>query len=145
MLPDMSDISLKQLAQTAKTTAIAGAAAGVTMGLVRGIISVRRSRLRDPYDVAVEGLTHIGTGAILGVLGASASALAGVSVAASAGRGILTIAVPMAASMVVTSSAHERVHNIARTWSERFVIGLKPPSNADSDLLRLREGVSETE
>ncbi len=127
MLPGMSNISLKQLAQTAKTTAIAGAAAGVAVGVVHGIISVRRSHLRDPYDVAAEGLTHVGTGAILGVLGATASALAGVSVAASAGRGILTIAAPMAAGMVVTSSAHERVHHLARTWSERFVRGLKPP------------------
>ncbi len=71
-----------------KTNAIAGAAAGVALCVVQGIISVRQSRLRDHYDVDVvaERLTHIGTGAILGVLAATSTALAGVSVAAVAER-----------------------------------------------------------
>ena len=82
------------LTQTVKTNAIAGAAAGVALGVIHGIISVRPSQLRDRYDFAAEGLTHVGTGAILGLLAATTTALAGVAVAAFAGRGILAIAVP---------------------------------------------------
>jgi len=116
---------LRYLAQTAKTHAIAGAAAGVALGAVHGIISVRHSRLRDRYDVAAEGLTHVGTGAVLGLLAATTTALAGVSVAAFAGRGILAIAVPLVASTVATGSAHKPVERLVRSWSEDVVEGLK--------------------
>lgn len=119
---------LTHLAQTAKTHAIAGAAAGVALGVVHGIISARHSRLRDRYDVAAEGLTHVGTGAVLGLLAATTSALAGVSVAAFAGRGILAIAAPMVASHVVTGSAHGRVARWVRSWSEDVVKGLRQTS-----------------
>ncbi len=57
---------LNQLVQTAKTHAIAGASAGVAVGIVHGVIAVRNSQLRDRYDVMAEGLTHVGTGAVLG-------------------------------------------------------------------------------
>ncbi len=119
---------LGYLTQTAKTHAIAGAAAGVAVGVIDGIMSVRHNQITDRYDAAAEGLTHIGTGTILGVLAATVTALAGVSVAAIAGRGILAIAVPMVASTVVTEIAHERVQRSVRSWSEDFVEGLKQPA-----------------
>ena len=127
MPAQISKSPLGHLAQTAKTHAIGGAAAGVTVGVIDALISVRHSQVRDSYDVAAEGLTHIGTGAILGVLAGTVTALAGVSVAAIAGRGILAIAVPMVASTVVIDSAHKRVARLVRSWSEDVVKGLKQP------------------
>jgi len=119
---------LRHLARIAKTHAIAGAAAGVALGVVHGIISVRHSRLRDRYDVMAEGLTHVGTGAVLGALAATTTALAGVSVAAIGGRGVVAIAVPLVASTVATGSAHKPVERLVRSWSEDVVKGLKRTS-----------------
>ena len=127
MLKQISKSPWGPLTQTLKTHAIAGAAAGVALSIINGIISVRPSQLRDRYDFAAEGLTHVGTGAILGVLAATVTALAGVSVGAIAGRGILAIAVPMVASTVVIDSAHKRVARLVRSWSEDVVKGLKQP------------------
>jgi hypothetical protein len=73
-------------------------------------------------------LTHVGTGAILGLLSATTTALAGVAVAAVAGRGILAIAVPLVASNLVTSIAHKPANRLARTWSEDLVKGRNRPS-----------------
>ncbi len=123
----ISQSRLGHLAQTAKTHAIGGAAAGIAVGVIDGLVSVRDRQIRDRYDAATEGLTHIGTGAILGVMAATITALAGVSVAAIAGRGVLAIAVPMVASSLVTDMAHERVQRSVRAWSEDFVQGLKQP------------------
>ena len=130
MPAQISKSPLGHLAQTAKNHAIAGAAAGVAVGVLDGIISLRQSKFEDRYDVAAEGLTLIGTGAILGVMAATVTALAGISVGAVAGRGILAIAVPMVASTLVTDSAHKRVERSVRSWSEHFVDGLKPPKSA---------------
>jgi cobalamin biosynthesis protein CobD/CbiB len=113
------------LAQIAKTNAIAGTAAGVAVGVIDSIISVRQSPPRDRYDVLVQGLTSVGTGAVLGALAATVTALAGVSVAAIAGRGALAIAVPMVATTVATDSAHKPVERLVRSWSEDVVKGLK--------------------
>lgn len=121
----VSTSPLSDLAQTAKTHAIAGASAGVALGVVHGLISVRQSRLRDGYDVAAEALTHVGTGAVLGALAATVTVLAGVSVAAIAGRGMLTIAVPLVASTVATGSAHQPVERLVRSWSDDVVKGLR--------------------
>ena len=125
MYPQVSTNPLRHFAQTAKTHAIAGATAGVAVGVIHGIISVRHSQLRDRYDVAAEGLTHVGTGAVLGTLAATIAALAGVSIAALAGRGILSIAVPLVASTVVTNSAHRPVERAVRSWSEDVAEGLR--------------------
>jgi len=125
VLTHISESHLRHLAQTAKTQAIAGAAAGVALGVVHGIISMRDRQLRDRYDVAAEGLTHVGTGAILGVLAATSAAVAGVTVAAIAGRGVLAIAVPLVASTVVTGSAHQPIDRLVRSWSEDVVKCLK--------------------
>lgn len=121
----VSESPLRNLAQIAKTNAVAGASAGVAMGVIYGLISVHQSRLRDRYDVATEALTHVGTGAVLGALAGTATALAGVSVAAVAGRGILAIAAPLIASTVATGSAHAPVERLVRSWSEDVVKGLK--------------------
>ena len=136
----ISKSPLGHLTQTAKTHAIAGAAAGVAVGVIDGIIAVRARQIRDGYDAAAEGLTHIGTGAILGVLAATVTALAGVSVAAFAGRGIMAIAVPMVASTVATDMAHERVQRSVRAWSEDLVNGLKQPAQGaeNADLYQTR-------
>ena len=128
VLTPISESSLGHLAQIAKTNAIAGAVAGVALGVVQGIISVRHSRLQDRHDVMVEGLTYVGTGAVLGVLSATTTALAGVAVAAIAGRGVLEIAVPLVASTVATSTAHKPVENLVRSWSDGAVNGLKRTS-----------------
>ncbi|MDJ0872040.1 MAG: hypothetical protein QNJ87_09730 [Gammaproteobacteria bacterium] len=125
MITDISSGYLKTLAQTAKTHAIAGASAGVALGIIHGAISVHERQLRDRYDMAAEGLTHVGTGAILGVLGAMATALAGVSVAAITGRRLVAIAVPLVASAVVTSGAHEPVERWVRSRSDDVVAALK--------------------
>ena len=117
--------SLKNLAQIAKTHAIAGASAGVALGIVHGVVSVHESQLRDRYDVAAEGLTHVGTGAILGMLGAVTTAFAGVSVAAVTGRRFLTLAVPLIASLAVTGTAQEPVERIVRSWSGNAVQSLR--------------------
>lgn len=117
--------SLSVLIQTAKTQAIAGAAAGLAYGAVQSIISVRRNQLRDGYDVATEGLAHVSTGAILGCLAAMAASVAGVSVAAIAGRGILSVAAPTVASAIVTSGGYARVDRVVRPWSEGVVNSLK--------------------
>ncbi len=124
-MPEISTSSLRALAQTAKTHAVAGASAGVAFGVIHGAISIYNRQLKDRYDVAAEGLTHVGTGAILGVLGATATAVAGVSIAAIAGRGILAVAVPLVASSAITSSAHEPVERFMRSWSEDVVNGVK--------------------
>ena len=113
------------LVEIAKTNAIAGASAGVAMGVIHSVISARQSPPRDRYDVVAEGLTSVGTGAVLGALAATVTALAGVSVAAIAGRGTLAIAVPMVATTVATNSAHKPVERLVRSWSEDVVKGLK--------------------
>lgn len=125
MYAQVSTNSLRHFTETAKTHAIAGAAAGVAVGVIHGIISVRHSQLRDRYDVAAEGLTQVGTGAVLGALAATVTALAGVSIGAVAGRGILSIAVPLVASTVVTNSVHKPVERAVRSWSEDVAEGLK--------------------
>lgn len=120
-----SQSSLALLAQTAKTHAIGGASAGLAFGAVQSVIAVHHNRLRNGYDILAEGLTHVGTGAILGVLGAMAASVAGVSVTAITSRRILTVAVPMVASAMVTSGAHQGVYRLVHPWSERAVNGLK--------------------
>ncbi len=125
MVTDISSGYLKTLVQTAKTHAIAGASAGVALGIVHGVISVQERQLRDRYDMAAEGLTHVGTGAILGVIGAMATALAGVSVAAITGRRIVAIAVPLVASAAITSGAHDPVERWVRSRSDDIVAALK--------------------
>ena len=123
MLEQIPKSTWVHLAQTAKTNAIAGAVAGVALGVIQGAISMRRSQLRDRYDFAAEGLTHVGTGAILGLLSGTTTAFAGVAAAAVAGRGIVAIAVPLVASNLVTGIAHKPVSRLARTWSEGVVKG----------------------
>ena len=125
MLTFISTSPQGDFAQTVKTQAIAGAVAGVALGVIHGVISVRYSQLRDRYDVLGEGLTHAGTGAILGVLGGASAAFAGVSVAPIAGRGAVAIAAPLVASAVVTSSAHKPVERLVRSWSRSVVSGLR--------------------
>jgi hypothetical protein len=66
----ISDSPLGQLPQIAKTNAIAGASAGVAIGVIHSIISVRKSPPRDRYEVVAQGLTSVGTGAALGALAA---------------------------------------------------------------------------
>jgi hypothetical protein len=124
VLSPFSSDTFKILTQTARTQAFAGAAAGVTVGFVRGIVSVRVNQLQGGRDVLTEGLTQTGAGAILGVLGALAASAAGVTATAIAGRGVLSIAMPMVASAVVTGSAHEEVVRAVRPWSEGFVRGV---------------------
>ena len=124
------------LVQTAETHAIGGAAAGIAVGVIDGLVSVRERQIRDRYDAAAEGLTHIGTGAILGVMAATITALAGVSVAAVAGRGFLAVAVPMVATSLVTDMAHERVQRSVRAWSEDFVQGLKQPAQRSRSAIK---------
>lgn len=121
MLEQISRAHWEQLAQTAKTNAIAGAVAGVALGVIHGAVSVRRSQLRDGYEFAAEGLTLVSTGAILGLLSGTTAALAGVTTAAVAGRGILALAVPLVASNLATGFAREPVNRLARTWSEGVV------------------------
>jgi len=128
MLEHISTSPWGHLTQTVKINAIAGAAAGVALGVIHGIISVHPSQLRDRYDFAAEGLTHVGTGAILGLLSATTTALAGVAVGPVAGRGILAIAVPLVASNLVTGIAHKPANRLARAWSEDVVKGRKRPS-----------------
>ena len=113
------------LAQTAKTQALAGASAGLVLGVIHSVNSVRQSQIRDRYDVAAEGLTQVGTGAILGLLGATSAAVVGVYVAPIVGRGILAIAVPLVASAAITSSVHKPAERLVRAWSEAVVKGLK--------------------
>jgi len=117
---------LKYLVQTAKTQAMAGMAAGMVIGAVHGVVAVRRRRLVTGYDVAVEGLTHVGNGVVLGLLGGVAASVAGVTVAAVVGRGIWVVAAPLVASTVVTGSAQDRVERLIRPVSEGFVEALKP-------------------
>ena len=125
MLKQISESSWGQLTQTVKTNVIAGAAAGIALSVMHGIISVRPSQLQDRYDFAAEALTHVGTGAILGLLAATSTALAGIAVA---GRSILVIAVPMVASSLVTSIAHKPANRFARALSEDVVKGRNRPS-----------------
>jgi hypothetical protein len=117
--------SLSLITETAKTQAIAGAAAGAAVGILRSIVFLRRTHLRDGYDLMAEGLTEIGTGAALGVLCGIAATASGVTAAAIFGRGILTVAAPVVASAVASSMAHQRVDRLIRPMSEDFVYGLK--------------------
>ena len=112
-------------AQTAKTQAIVGALAGLTLGVIHGVTSARDSQPRGRHDVAVEGLTHAGTGAILGLLGGTTTALAGVLIAPIAGRGILAIAITLVAGAAVTSSAQRPVERLVRSWSQHVVWGVR--------------------
>ncbi len=125
MAAQVSTASLEGLARTARTHAIAGAIAGVAVGVIHGIASARRGHFNDRYDLAAEGLTYVGTGAVLGATAATATALAGLSVAAVGGRGIAVIAVPLVASTVATSRMHGPVERLVRSWSEEIVAGLK--------------------
>lgn len=129
MLKQISEGLSGPLTQSVKTNAIAGAAAGIALSLIHGIISVRPSQLQDRYDFAAEGLTHVGTGAILGLLAATTTVLAGVAVA---GRGMLTIAVPIVASSLVTSIAHKPTNRFARALIEDVVKGRNRPSQPQS-------------
>ncbi len=121
----ISAMPLGDFKQTAKANAIAGASAGVALGLIQGIMAAHESPLRDRYDVAAEALTQVGTGAALGALAGTTAALAGVSVASVAGRGILAFAVPLIASTVATGIAHAPVERAVHAWSEDIVGGLK--------------------
>ena len=125
MLISTSKSTLKFLIQTARAQAVAGASAGMALGLIRGIIAVQYKQLRDGYEVAAEGLTHVGTGAILGILGATAASVAGVSVAAITGPSLLTRAAPTIASTVVTGSVQEYVDRLVRPWSNHVVIRIR--------------------
>jgi carbon monoxide dehydrogenase subunit G len=111
--------------ETARTQAIAGAAAGAALGILRGIVSVRSNRMRDGYDVMTEGLAEIGTGAVLGAMSAVAATATGVTVAAVTGRTVLTVAAPLVASALTSSLAHKRVDRQIRPMSEDFVHGLR--------------------
>ena len=113
------------LVEAAKTSAILGATIGLAAGVFDGILSVRRNRSLDGYDIAADALTHVATGAVLGALGATAAGLAGISLAAVAGRGSLAIAVPLIASAVVTGVAHDPVDRLVRSLSEGAVKGVK--------------------
>ena len=133
----VSTPSFQQLAQTARTQAVVGAAAGVTLGAIRGFVLVRRKGARDAFQVATEGITQVGTGAVLGVLGGLAASVTGVSVTAAAGRGILAIAAPVVASAMITSNAHDPVARVIRTWSERLLDGLRGSLQSSQPMLQL--------
>ena len=117
--------SVSLIVSTAKTQAIAGATAGATLGVVRSVISVRRKRLKDGYDVLTEGMTQIGIGAALGLVSGMAAGATGVTVAAIAGRSVWTVAAPLVASAIASSLAHERVDRLVRPLSAELVQGLK--------------------
>jgi hypothetical protein len=114
--------------ETAKTQALAGAAAGATIGILRGIVSVRHHRLQSGYDVLAEGMTEIGVGTVLGILSSVAATATGVTVAAISGRAVLIVAAPLVASAVTSSLAHNRVDRFVRPITEDFVYGLKRAS-----------------
>ena len=114
--------------ETAKTQALAGAAAGATIGILRSIVSIRRNRFQSGYDVLTEGMTEIGVGTVLGVLSSVAATATGVAVAATVGRGVMMVAAPLVASAVASSLAHNRVDGIVRPMTEDFVNGLKRAS-----------------
>ena len=116
---------MKYLAQTAKTHAIAGASAGVALGLIEGVIAVHQGRSRDRYDIAAETLTHIGTGAVLGALAGATAALAGLSAAGMGGRAVATTTASLVASIAATSVAHSPVERVVRSWSEGVVSGVR--------------------
>ena len=113
------------LTQTAKAHATAGATAGVILGLYHGILSVQRFPPKDRYGVVSGYLTHAGTGAIIGILGATVATVSGISAAAIAGRGILTIMAPILSSAMVTSAAYGPVLRFIRPLSEDLANGLR--------------------
>ena len=114
--------------ETAKTQALAGAAAGATIGILRSIVSIRRNRFQNGYDVLAEGMTEIGVGTVLGVLSSVAATATGIAVAATVGRGVMIVAAPLVASAVTSSLAHNRVDRVVRPMTEDFVNGLKRAS-----------------
>jgi hypothetical protein len=120
-----SSSTLQLITQTFKSQAAAGAAAGVSLGVVRGIVTVRRHQLKDGYDVLAEGVTQVGTGAVLGILCAMTASVTGVTVAAIAGRGILAFALPVVASTITSNVAHGRIDRMIRPLGEDFAQGMK--------------------
>jgi hypothetical protein len=121
--------SLSLILETAKTQALAGAAAGAALGVLRSFVTVHRENLHDGYDVLSEGLTELGTGALLGAVSALAASATGATVAAIAGRGIWTVAAPLVVSTVTSNLAHKRVDRLVRPFSEDLVRGLKESLN----------------
>jgi hypothetical protein len=126
MASPVSKESLGFLTQTARNQAVAGIAAGMALGVLRGLVSVRRDPPRDGYGIAAEGLAHVSNGVILGLLGGMAASLAGVSVAAVAGRGVLTTAAPTVASAIVSFSAQDWVDRLVRPRTDALVRSLRP-------------------
>ncbi len=123
--------SLSLIVSTAKTQAIAGATAGATLGVVRSVLSVRRKKLNDGYEVLSEGMTQIGIGAVLGLVSGMAAGATGVAVAAIAGRSVWTFAAPLVASAIASSLAHERVDRFVRPFSAEVVQSLKESLEAN--------------
>lgn len=123
--------SLSLIIETAKTQAIAGAAAGATLGIVRSIVTVHREQLHDGYEVLAEGMTQIGTGAVLGILSGLAASATGATVAAITGRGIWIVAAPLVASAMTSSIAHGRVDRLVRPLSADIARGLKESLEGD--------------
>lgn len=121
-------ISMGLLIETAKTQALAGAAAGAAIGILRSVVSIRRNRFQSGYDVLAEGMTEIGVGTVLGILSSVAATATGVTVAAISGRAVLIVAAPLVASAVTSSLAHNRVDSVVRPMTEDFVNGLKRAS-----------------
>lgn len=126
--------SLGLIVETAKTQAVAGAAAGATLGIVRSIVTVHREQLHDGYEVLAEGMTQIGTGAVLGILSGLAASATGATVAAVVGRGVWVIAAPLVASAITSSLAHGRVDRLVRPLSADIVRGLR--ESLENDPLR---------
>ena len=113
---------LAAVAVHARAGALVGAAAGLGVAAVVGVQAARGKRPADSPGGSTEALTEIGSGAILGAVGAVAAGLTGAGVAALVGRGLPTVMSTAAAAAV-----HEPVRRLSRRAAENVTARVRRP------------------
>ena len=113
------------IAETAKTQAVAGAAAGATLGILHSMVTLHRKQLNDGYEMLAEGMAEVGTWSVLGLLAGLAAGATGATAAVMAGRGVWTIVAPLVAGSVTSSIAYGQVDRVIRPLSTDIARGLK--------------------
>jgi hypothetical protein len=113
------------IAETARTQAVAGAAAGATLGILHTIVTLHRKQLNDGYEMLAEGMAEVGTGTFLGLLAGLAAGATGATAVVVAGRGIWTIAAPFVVGALTSSIAYRQVDRVIRPLSADIARGLK--------------------
>jgi hypothetical protein len=104
----------------ARLGAITGAVTGLGVALAEGFRIVRRSDA-SRAEVAAYGLTEVGTGAMLGVIGSLAAAATGAGVAAVLGRSAVSMVASTLAGTLAATASREPAYRTSRRVADRIV------------------------